>query len=476
MNNIRQQLQLEFKNAPSDVVLVGSSASDSLSRVERLGESRKVLDCNNLKGHLPQYTEEHKAENVYVLAKAGHPLMPCKPAKARKLLKAGKASVVRKYPFTIQLKFECENETQDITVGVDPGYKNIGFSAISESRELISGEIELENGVTDRLKEKAMYRRGRRNRHHWYRPPRFMNRGGDKKGWLPPSVQRRLDIHVMLIKKLKEILPITKVNIEVANFDIQKIKNPEINGVDYQRGDLYGYKNMQSYLFARERGKCQLCGKEYKKNDNWNIHHITPRSKGGTNKPNNLALLHESCHKKLHKNKLEKTLKKNKQFKGETFMSTIRWALPMQAKKFVNDVGITFGHITNVNRNNAELEKTHFNDAFIIAGGNEHARTLPYYKKRDRLHNRCLQINRKDRILKKSRIKYPYGLGDLVWIGREVYESRGTASKGMYIYVKNPEPEDNNVLKGNKIRAKDVTSHFKINNWHLIKEKNNAVT
>ena len=58
---------------------------------------------------------------VYVLNKQGKPLMPCKEAKARKLLKQHKARTVKYEPFTIQLLFDCENQTQDIALGVDAG-------------------------------------------------------------------------------------------------------------------------------------------------------------------------------------------------------------------------------------------------------------------------------------------------------------------------------------------------------------------
>lgn len=463
-----QKLQVELKNAPSDVVLVGSSASDSLNREETLGEGCKVLACNNAEGHQPQYTEGLKADYVYVLGRAGHPLMPCKPAKARKLLKAGKAKVVKKYPFTIQLNFECENKTQDVIVGIDPGYENVGFSAISDGRELMSGEMKLENGVTKRLLEKAMYRRGRRNRHHWYRKPRFDNRGNAKKGWLPPSVSRRLNAHISLVRNMSKLLPISRINVEVANFDIQKIKNPEVSGVGYQQGDLYGYKNMQSYLIARESGKCQLCGKEYDGNG-WQQHHIIPRSKGGTDRTKNIALLHEKCHKKLHEQGLYRKIKKSKQYRGETFMSVIRWSLVDKLKEMCIDVNITFGYITNIKRNELELEKSHVNDAFVIAGGEDQVRLNPYYKQQKRVHNRCLQTNRKDRILYKSRIRYKYNVGDIVLIGSKKYVSRGTGSYGRYVYINNKVDNDCNVLKGNKVRSKDITGHFKINNSHIVR-------
>ena len=66
---------------------------------------------------------------VYVLNIEKKPLMPCTKAKARKLLKSNKAKIVQYTPFTIQLLFECENNIQEINLGVDAGSKIIGLSA-----------------------------------------------------------------------------------------------------------------------------------------------------------------------------------------------------------------------------------------------------------------------------------------------------------------------------------------------------------
>ena len=84
---------------------------------------------------------------VYVLNKEGKPLMPCSEAKARKLLRAKKAHIVDYCPFTIQLDFDCENKTQDITLGVDAGSKTIGLSATTETKELYASNVELRNDI-----------------------------------------------------------------------------------------------------------------------------------------------------------------------------------------------------------------------------------------------------------------------------------------------------------------------------------------
>jgi len=352
---------------------------------------------------------------VYIISKSGKPLMPTeRHGKAAYLLKSGKAKVVKREPFTIQLLYDTTEHTQDVTLGIDTGYQNIGFSAVTDKQELISGEVKLDSNMSKRLQDKAMFRRTRRSKLR-YRKPRFLNRVKPE-GWLPPSIQRRFDTHLTLINKLKAILPISKVTVEVANFDIQKIKNPDIYGINYQQGDLYNYQNIKSYLIAREKGLCQLCNKKYSKTDPWKTHHIIPTSQGGTNTPSNLSLLHKRCHGKLHKEHLEHLLKANKQYKESTFMSIIRWKF----KQALN-CNITFGNITFVNRNKLELEKSHINDAFVIAGGEHQLRTKSYQVSQRRKNNRRLQIQRRDGI-RIRRQRYFHQAKDLVKYLSKIYE------------------------------------------------------
>lgn len=139
-------------------------------------------------------------------------------------MKQKKAIAKELKPFTVQLTYGTKSEyTQPITLGIDSGYINIGFSAITDKKELICGEVRLLQGVKDRLKEKLMYRRIRRSRLR-YRKPRWNNRTKSKpQGWLAPSLQHKLDSHIKFIESLYNILPISKTIIEVANFDIQNL-------------------------------------------------------------------------------------------------------------------------------------------------------------------------------------------------------------------------------------------------------------
>ena len=163
---------------------------------------------------------------VYVQNIHGKPLMPCKEAKARKLLKYNRAVVIQRTPFVIQLTFECENQTQPITLGVDAGRKHIGLSATTEKEELYAAEVELRNDIVDLLSTRRQNRKARRSRLR-HRPARFNNRVRSKnKGWLAPSIEQKIQTHLKVVEDVHKLLPITKIIVETASFDIHKIKNP----------------------------------------------------------------------------------------------------------------------------------------------------------------------------------------------------------------------------------------------------------
>lgn len=364
---------------------------------------------------------------VFVISTNGERLMPCTCAKAKKLLKSKRAKVIKLYPFTIQLEFDCEDIVQPITLGLDSGFGNIGFSCVTEKEELISGTVILDGKTSERLTERAMYRRNRRFKLR-YRKPRFLNRKR-KEGWLPPSVQRRYDTHLKIINLLKSVMPITKTIIEVGNFDIQKLNNPDISGIDYQQGDMYEYQNMRSFLMSREKGKCQICGKEFTKTDSSHIHHIIERANGGSDRAKNLAILHKSCHNNLHKKKLK--LKPNKTYKDATFMNTIK-------NKFWNDVSdleVTYGYKTFTSRINLGLEKTHFTDAFVIAEGTNQKRVKTIEIKQKRRNNRSLQLNRIGFAPSIRKKRYTIQPKDLVWIEGKKYVVKGSQNKGTVIAI-----------------------------------------
>ena len=340
---------------------------------------------------------------VYVLNIEGKPLMPCKEAKARKLLKENKAKIYKKEPFTIQLLFICENQTQDITLGIDAGSKHIGLSATTKEKELYAADVELRNDIVDLLSTRRQNRRTRRNRLR-YRKPRFNNRVHSKKnGWLAPSVEQKIQTHFKVVEDIHKLLPITKIVVETASFDIQKIKNPEIHNEEYQQGEQLGFWNVREYVLFRDNHTCQCC--KGKSNDKiLNVHHIESRKTGG-NAPNNLITLCETCHKGYHNGtvKLPKTIKRGMPFKDAAFMGIMRWSFYNRLKEIYPNVFMTYGYITKNIRIKNNLPKDHYIDARCISG-NPNAEPLGYYfyQKKVRCHNR--QIH-KSNILKGGKKK-----------------------------------------------------------------------
>ena len=340
---------------------------------------------------------------IYVLNIEGQPLMPCKEAKARKLLKQNKAKIYKREPFTIQLLFVCENQTQDITLGVDAGSKHIGLSATTKEKELYAADVELRNDIVELLATRRQNRRTRRNRLR-YRKPRFNNRVHSKKsGWLAPSVEQKIQTHFRVIEDIHKLLPITKIIVETASFDIQKIKNHEIHNEEYQQGEQLGFWNVREYVLFRDNHTCQCC-KGKSKDKILNVHHIESRKTGG-NAPNNLITLCETCHKGYHNEtvKLPKTIKRGMSFKDAEFMGIMRWSFYNRLKEIYPNVSMTYGYITKSTRVKNNLPKEHYIDARCISG-NPNAEPLGYYfyQKKVRCHNR--QIH-KAKILKGGKKK-----------------------------------------------------------------------
>ena len=346
---------------------------------------------------------------VYVINKNGLPLMPTENhAKVSVLLKSGKAKVVKKCPFTIQLLYDSTNHTQKVTLGVDSGSRHIGISATAKDKVLFEADVELRNDIVDLLSTRRELRHSRRNRKIRYRKPRFDNRKR-KDIWLAPSVQQKVDSHLTMIEKVRKILPISDIVAEVASFDIQKIKNPSISGAEYQQGEQLDFWNVREYVLFRDGHTCQCC-KGKSKDKILNVHHIESRKTGG-DAPNNLITLCETCHTGYHKGtvKLPKTIHRGMSFRDATFMGIMRWAFYNKLKEIYPNVSLTYGYITKHTRIENDLPKDHYIDARCISGNPKAVNSGEvFYYKKVRCHNR--QIH-KAKILKggiKKRNQAPY--------------------------------------------------------------------
>ena len=341
---------------------------------------------------------------VYVLDSNGVPLMPTnRCGHIRWLLKNNKAIVVKRTPFTIKLLYETGQYVQPVTLGIDAGSKTIGVSASTKDKELYAAEVELRNDIVELLSTRREARRTRRNRLR-YRKARFENRVKSKyKGWLAPSVEEKLNTHIRIITDVYKILPINDIVVEVADFDIQKIKNPDIHGIEYQQGEQLDAENVREYVLFRDGHTCQCC-KGKSKDKVLEVHHIESRKTGG-NAPNNLITLCKTCHEGYHKGivKLPETIKRGAKFNDAAFMGIIRWTLFNRLKTIFPNVRLTYGYITKSHRMAKGLPKTHYNDALMITGNYDAVPLDCYYKqKKIRCHNR--QIHKANK-LKGGRLK-----------------------------------------------------------------------
>lgn len=318
---------------------------------------------------------------VYVINKHGRPLMPCSPAKARHLLDDGKAKVKKRTPFTIQLVYGSSGYTQEVILGVDAGSKTIGISASTKKEEIFAANVTPRNDVVDLLSTRREFRRARRNRKTRYRKPRFDNRVRSKhKGWLAPSEEVKIQEHITAIKMVCRILPVSKVVIETAEFDLQLLKaiadgKPVPQGEDYQQGEMYGHYNVRQYVLWRDNYTCQCCGAHTtkKKEVRLHVHHLESRKAGG-DAPDNQVTLCESCHEKLHKGLITaKNFKKRKRksTRDATFMGIMRATLLQRLRSELPiPVVKTRGYITKATREKLlVLPKSHINDALAIAQG-----------------------------------------------------------------------------------------------------------
>lgn len=328
---------------------------------------------------------------IYVQNKTGKALMPtARYGKVSRLLRDGLAVVVRREPFTIRLTYDSNTYTQPISLGIDAGTKHVGVSATTDIKELYAAQVELRTDIVNLLSTRREQRRARRNRKCRYRAPRFDNRRLPD-GWLAPSVRKNVKSHMMVIRMVHSMLPVSKTTIEVAQFDTQKIKNHEIAGEEYQKGEQLGFWNVREYVLARDGHKCQHC-KGKSKDHILNVHHLESRKTGG-DAPNNLITLCETCHKAYHRGDFQLKIRRGDSLRDAAVMSIMRWEVYNTAKTEFSNVQFTYGYQTKHTRIDNGIEKSHTSDARCISG-NPRAEPLPdmYLHRLRRRHNR--QIHR----------------------------------------------------------------------------------
>jgi len=321
---------------------------------------------------------------VYVLHQDGTPLMPTRPAKARHLLDAGKAVVVQRDPFTIQLKVLSGKHVRPVTVGVDMGAKVVGVAAAGSGRVLYQGEVILRDDIRRRMDRRRAYRRARRSRKCRYRAPRFNNRRRPA-GWLPPSIRSKVDTTVKVVRRVASFLPVSLIRVEIVNFDTRAMQagGSRLPGWAYQRGEQYGWENVKMYVRARDEYTCRYCGAVMP--PDLEVDHVVPRSRGGTDRPNNLvAACHECNRRKGNQTATEFSYPQVAERSGQSF----RVAAHTQVGKMATLDGLTeiapvettYGYVTKVDREAMGLPKAHYYDAVAIASAGKPVEVLGVYE------------------------------------------------------------------------------------------------
>lgn len=344
---------------------------------------------------------------VYVLSASGKPLMPTtRCGHVRILLKEGKARVVERIPFTIQLTYKSEEETQPLYLGIDPGRTNVGAAVTREDGECVfTAQLTTRNKDVPKLMKarkqfcmahRHLKRRCKRQRRAKAngtistkgefqrllpgceepiickgirnKEARFNNRKRPV-GWLTPTANHLLLTHINLVQKLKKFLPITDVVLEVNRFAFMAMDNPNIQRWQYQQGPLFGKGSVEEAVYAAQDGHCLFCKKGID-----HYHHVIQRRKNGSETLENRVGLCEEHHRLVHteasweKKLAAKKAGMNKKFHALSVLNQIIPQLTEQLTElFPQHAFVTTGQVTYAFREDHGIPKGHYLDAYCIA-------------------------------------------------------------------------------------------------------------
>ncbi len=197
------QTQKNYKNVGMQILVPNNSAEPLNAMFSRAKANAELSSSCSLEGCTTEL-EQVATNRIPVISKSGTPLMPCKPAKARKLLEQGKA--IQKWSklgiFYIQLTFDPTsepNKNQKVVFGIDPGSKFDGYAVTTKIVNL-TGMSELPSGIADKLETRRRMRRARRYRNTRQRPKRFDNR--NREGFIAPSQKAKVEFRLKIIREL----------------------------------------------------------------------------------------------------------------------------------------------------------------------------------------------------------------------------------------------------------------------------------
>lgn len=330
---------------------------------------------------------------VFVLDNQGKALMPCTEKRARLLLARGRARVHRLVPMVIRLvdRQAQSCDFQPLRIKLDPGSKTTGIALVRDVHAVDSstGEVHevrrcaavvnlmeiVHRGrqISEVLKARRQMRRWRRNSLR-YRAPRFLNRGNKGQGWLAPSLQHRIDTTLAWVRRLQRWAPITAFSSELVRFDMQALQNPEISGVQYQQGTLFGYE-LREYLLEKWGRQCAYCDA---KDVPLQIEHMHAKARGGSDRASNLSLACECCNRNKGARSIEEFLAEDPQrlarilaqatkpLRDAAAVNATRWALSHALKATGLPVELSSGGRTKFNRSAVGVPKTHALDAACV--------------------------------------------------------------------------------------------------------------
>ncbi|MBX5456645.1 MAG: HNH endonuclease [Thermogemmatispora sp.] len=370
-------------------------------------------------------------QRVLVVGKDRRPLMPCSPARARMLLKTGRAAILRRYPFTIILKGREGGEVQPVAVKCDPGSETTGVALVAEfgrRGRIVVWAAEIHHRgkqVQQALAERRALRRARRNRKTRYRKPRFLNRkpqkcdgcgknarhgsrscrlckAGSGQGFrdkrLAPSLESRVGNVLTWVNRLCRYAPVSLITVEHVQFDTQLLQNPDISGVEYQQGTLFGYE-LREYLLEQFGHQCASCGGA-SGDTVLNIDHVIPRSRGGSDRVSNLAVVCRRCNEAkgnrmpeewlgelnasvrpldgIRAQRFPEALKRLKQpLQDAAAVNTVRWVIVERLKRLGLPLELGSGGRTKRNRSSQGYPKNHWIDAACAGASGERVRLDP---------------------------------------------------------------------------------------------------
>lgn len=340
--------------------------------------------------HPPEYAGGSGDSRVFVLSKDGHPLMPCHPARARELLRKGRAVVVRQTPFAIRLKdrTRAQSTVDGLQLRIDPGSKGTGLALTDEKwetgadsrvvtvrRGVFSMELQHRGDqIHHSMGQRAGYRHRRRSANCRYRAPQSNNRVVAK-GWLPPSLRHRVDTTFSQVNRLCRYAPITEIHLERTAFDTHSMSaGRRLHGAEPTQGPLAG-STARTYLHARWKSACAYCDAT---GVPLNIDHVRPRSQGGSNRITNLVLACLPCNKAkdnrsvesflAHRpDRLAKILGQLKEpLRDAAAMNSTQARLMEALETLGRPVHAWPGRLTMANRLTTGLSKTHTLDALSV--------------------------------------------------------------------------------------------------------------